>query len=300
MKKILIFNLILLILVFFLLDYVCFKKYFTSFNIDTKYKDQLLKKIAVSDDFDKETLEHWNYRNPLNIDSNKKSIVFTGCSFTYGTGLKEEETLPYLISQMTDNPIYNLGLESAAMNHTLSLLQLGIFEEKVKKEPALVIFIYADFHLCRLVMPNVIFELNEYLYKIKNEELVRKRPPFVVSRFTSLSLIRENLFYYLSEHNETYKNYLRKLLKLHILTMNKLLHEKYPDSKFMIFVYFKSPVFEDIANDIEKEGIIIVRANEDFQVDPIQTKYLLEDGHPNAEIWQIIAPKLFDIIKKYL
>ena len=302
MKLKIIINILVAILIFFLFDFIVFKGCLKAVNInDLKYTQHIFKKISTDDNYDKKSLsEDWDYRGPYNDNSKEKSIVFTGCSFAYGQGLKETETLPYLISKMTSHPVYNLGIVSAAINHTISMLKLGIFEEKVKQEPAVVIYIYSDFHIYRLVMPNIIFEPNEYLYKIKKDELVKKRPPFIVSRFIILSLIREHLIYFLSKYNLKYNVYLKKLLKIHILSMNKILLDKYPNTKFIIIVYNNSPNFETIEQELEKQGIIIIRVNQDFGIDTFDNKYVLDDGHPNAEVWQIIAPKLYKKIKDYL
>ncbi len=303
MKIKILINIIAIIIIFLLFDYICFKGYSKYFNNGhLKYTVHILfKKISTNDKYDKNILSKaWEYRKSLNDSSNEKSIVFTGCSYTYGTGLEETETLPYLISKMTSRPVYNLGLVSTAINHTISMLNLGIFEEKVKQEPAVVIFIYSDFHLRRLVMPNVTFEPNEYLYKIKNNELVKKRPPFIVSRFIIFSLIREHLYYFLTKNNKQYLQYIKKLLKLHILSMNKILHDKYPNTKFIILVYHNSPVFESIAEEFKKQGIIIIRINQDFGIQTDNEEYKLDNSHPNALVIRLIAPKLYNEIKKYI
>src|SRR5574344_394239 len=57
---------------------------------------------------------HINMLRPVNNgDFNKKSVIFIGCSYTYGTLLKNTETLPYLVSQLSGRTTYNFGQEGA-------------------------------------------------------------------------------------------------------------------------------------------------------------------------------------------
>ena len=89
----------------------------------------MTKKISVSDEYDKESLYGFSYRSPLNEEKNMgKSIVFTGCSFVYGVGLRKNQTLSYKTAQFIDAPIYNLGFISRAINTTYTAVRLGIFD----------------------------------------------------------------------------------------------------------------------------------------------------------------------------
>lgn len=305
MKKIILLNIIIVIVIFFGLDYTIFKIQIHECNIDIKYFQNMTKKIAYSAQDDIEYLNNLPPpdRKALNIQNGNKykSIVYTGCSFIYGQNLKEEETVSYKTSLLVKNPVYNLGLISRAINSLIGIIQYGIFFDKVEIEPAVIIYNYADFHLLRLVMPNFSYEENEFLYKIKNNKLERKKPPFIVSRFPVLCLIREHVFEYRVDKDKKYKEYLKKLLYLHFMEVKKLINNKWKDTKFIITVYFDSPIFEEIADDLEKEGFIIIRFTEqEFGIDTASEEYLLPDGHPNAKVWEIITPQLVEKIKPYL
>ena len=309
MKSKILINLILLVIIFFAIDYTVFKIQTNNFNLKINYFENMTRKIAISKKFDKDYLNNIPYRKPLNISNGggyketktNKSIVYTGCSFIYGEGLKEEETVSYKTSLLLKNPIYNLGLMSKAVNTLLGMIQEGIFFEKVQIEPAIIIYNYADFQLLRLVMPNMPFEGNEFMYKIKENKLVRKKPPFIISRFPLLCLFREHLFQYRIENDLKYKEYLKKFLYMHFMEVKKLINNKWPDTKFILTVYYNSPIFEGIAPELEKEGFIIIRFTEDeFGINTADEKFLLPDGHPNAKVWEIITPQLIEKIKPYL
>lgn len=48
------------------------------------------------------------------FESNEKSIMFLGCSFTLGTGLTYEHTWPYIVSQALGVKNYNLGISGGS------------------------------------------------------------------------------------------------------------------------------------------------------------------------------------------
>ncbi len=310
MKKnslIFILNILLIIIIFFAIDYTCFLIHEKRYGIKLNYIGNMTKKIATSKSYDYNYLKNnIQWRKPLNVTEGggvkHKSIVYTGCSFAYGQGLKEEETVSYRTAQLVKNPVYNLGIISKAVNTLIAMLKNGVFEEKVNIDPAVVIYIYADFHIMRLVIPNMPYESNEFLYKIKNEKLERKKPPFIISRFPLLSSVREWMYYILFENSNSYKEYLKKLLKLHFIELKNILDEKYNNVKLIIFVYYDSPLFEEIAQDLQTQGIIIIRSSHDLGLDInlADKQYQLQDGHPNKKVWEIVTPKLVEKIKPYL
>lgn len=295
MKKfrIILVNIVLLLIVFFIADYCTFFVIKKQIGLESTYFRNMTKKIAVSDEYDSESLFSMNFRPAYNEENvGYKSIIFTGCSFVYGAGLEENQTISYKTSKLLKNPVYNLGFPSKAINTTIAAIHYGIFDSIVKVPPKTVLYNYADFHLQRLVMPNVFWEINEFLYRLNSGELERKRPPFIVSRFSILSMIRKNLHYSFLDNSKYYKNYIKNLLKAHFIEMKKLLNEKYGDFKFIILVYEKSPIFEEMASDMEKEGFIILRTYDDFGIDTRRNIFHLRDGHPNETAWDIIVPQL--------
>ena len=301
--KIILVNLLIFLVAFFSIDYIVYKQQDKIYNLHIGYFQNLTKKIAVSEEYDKTYIEkRIQFRPALNgHNTEKRSIVLTGCSFVYGQYLNEDEIFSYKIAQLVENPVYNLGVISKAINTTIALLQYGAFEKEVKVEPSIVIYTYANFHLLRLIMPNMPFEDNEFMFKINDNKLERKRPPFIVSRFISLSVLRSKLYEFTKRHSKIYREHLKKLLKLHFLEMKKLIDSKYSDVKFIVVVYYPCKIFEEIASELEKENIEIIRiTEEEFGLDVQDKKNLLPDGHPNALAWEIITPKLVEKIKHYL
>lgn len=246
-------------------------------------------------------LQDYLLRNPHNQNSELDSVVVSGCSFIYGDEIQENETLTYKMSELIDNPVYNLGFVGRAINILLPYVEYGVFENYVKTPPKVFIYNYADFHIQRLEMSNFFAEDFCFLYKINNYKLVRKKPNFFVSRFAIPALFREKIYEYRLHKDEKYKNYLKKLLKMHFFKCKELIDERYPNVKFIILVYSDSPIFEEVATDLENAGIEIIRiTKEKFGIDVGLEEYQCPGGHPAPIVWEKVAPKLVEKIKPYL
>lgn len=84
----------------------------------TKVTNQTLSFYTTYDDY--------GFRNPINPKNfkSKKHLIIAGCSFTFGSGVKDEESLAYLIDNMqSDYRSYNFGSMGGSPSEQLFLLQ---------------------------------------------------------------------------------------------------------------------------------------------------------------------------------
>lgn len=82
--------------------------------------------------------------NTIHEDSRQDSIYFFGCSYTYGMGISDSLTFPFLIQQSKPNSyIRNFGVPGyGTVQSYLQLKQLI----KTNEKPTAIIINYADFH----------------------------------------------------------------------------------------------------------------------------------------------------------
>ena len=64
----------------------------------------------------------WGYRTSLEMKENRESILCLGCSYTYGQGVKEEYTWPYILGQKLNRPSYNLGRPGGSIDSSYRIL----------------------------------------------------------------------------------------------------------------------------------------------------------------------------------
>jgi hypothetical protein len=125
------------------------------------------------------------YRAAYTIDSNLlrqtqscekgPAVVFFGCSFTFGLGLNDADTLPQLFADSIDRKvrILNLGFAGYGPHQFLSELQAGIFDSVIGPQPKLFVFVTAAWHAERSSCRSR-YGLNGPRYTIENGQLILK------------------------------------------------------------------------------------------------------------------------------
>jgi hypothetical protein len=81
-----------------------------------------------------------------------RSLLFFGCSYTFGYGLSDEESYPYRVAVKTGGhfAVYNFGQNGWGPNQMLSLLEHNFAEEVVRQPPQLAVFLTIPDHLARI------------------------------------------------------------------------------------------------------------------------------------------------------
>lgn len=81
----------------------------------------------------KEHREYWNNQPPIKYDlnsyghrceeivENPNSIMFLGCSMTFGVGIHKEKTWPAIVAKSLDRTEYNLGVPGGSMDSAYRL-----------------------------------------------------------------------------------------------------------------------------------------------------------------------------------
>jgi hypothetical protein len=79
------------------------------------------------------------------------AVVFFGCSFTFGVGLNDDQTLPQAFADSLDRKVrvLNLGIGAYGPQHFLAELQSGNFDSVIGPHPRLFVFATAAWHVDR-------------------------------------------------------------------------------------------------------------------------------------------------------
>lgn len=213
--------------------------------------------------------------------------IFLGCSFMYGLGLNDNQTLPYFFSKILDYKfgVLNCGIPASGSNSALNILESGIFKRMVKKVNKIKHFIYLGMaaHPLRN-FTNEFSDESSDNYVYTNNKFIKVCQPF--SFFTDTfarSYIFRKIFLNLIENKnrDFYEDYfINSLLK-----MNDIIEKKY-DSKFTVLLWMGEELkFE--TEFIEK----LKSTNLDILVLPeFDRSYLIHnDEHPNEKANREIA-----------
>jgi hypothetical protein len=94
----------------------------------------------------------YGWRVTPKAPSASRSLLFFGCSFIFGAGLNDEETIPYRVAVKTGGryAVHNFGQNGWAPNQMLALLDHNMAEQVVRQPPELAIFVTIPDHMARI------------------------------------------------------------------------------------------------------------------------------------------------------
>ncbi|MGN0015463.1 MAG: hypothetical protein ACI37T_08610 [Candidatus Gastranaerophilaceae bacterium] len=309
MKKILTINIVSFILI------LCFAELISGYQYYKKIKDQLnLKhnagliqnfryKLPIKDIYP--YCYQVYFKNYISADKNtppprKRPVLFLGCSYIYGSGLKDEQTLPYKIHKQTDRDCYKRGIPGGGIQLALDMFEKGIIQKQVP-DVEYIIYVYVDYHISRLYAYQLDYldtEVNQR-YKLKNDKLVKINKPIFPIYYSSF-LVKQIQKYIekITRENE-YTDY--KLFNAIMAELLSQAKKNYKDIKFVILLYPSADLMntdnENIPeHEIEKlksMGFIVINA-EDLTKEPIRNlEYRTPDrDHPAENAWDAILPEL--------
>ena len=316
MKKILIYNILLIIFLFFIVEYIFYyvevirpstpffmvykisplkrfeKMYYTTLN------NYICRSCIDNKENENKTLNNdepmINFRpiligNSSDIITKKLPIVLFGCSYTYGWNLDNNQTFSYKLYKKTGRTVFNFGIVGAGVQQTLFMLQNNIL--KCIPQPEYVIYTFICDHINRM---NVCFYFDEYgviYYKYnKNKDLVLMSDldlyywhSYILRRIYNL-LYEKKLLMYKRDNNEF-------LLK-HFLAVNNEIKKSSNNTKFVLFVYDGDSIIENIEEELKKNGIIVIYLSQLSKENFSDKKYMVDDSHPSEKAWDIIVPLL--------
>jgi hypothetical protein len=88
---------------------------------------------------------------PYRKDDLAGTVLFFGCSFTFGAGLKDDETLPYQVGVQSDGRYrtFNFGFLAYGPNQMLAAIETGMVGRVVDTTPRRVYYVAIPHHVWR-------------------------------------------------------------------------------------------------------------------------------------------------------
>lgn len=283
--KIILCNLFIIAILLGLLEFGLFFNY-KRIHPEIKYEIREMKYDNV--------VGYYNFRPVQGKGYKKRPIILAGCSFAYGMGLKEEETLGYKISEITKRPVYNIAMVGKGLQHNLYVLQNKLYDKEINN-PEYFIYVIMSDQIRRLYSTVCLSDFIGYPEYVldKNNNLTLKSNVYPLYKQFYVYYFFKNLYYsYIG-----YKNYPQhsKLVNAYFKEMKKAINKEFPNTKFVILFYgdYKKYFGLDLT-ELEKEDIIMIHTQDLSPVNIFDKEYRQSetDYHPNETIWNIITPLL--------
>jgi hypothetical protein len=226
--------------------------------------------------------------------------LFFGCSFTFGEGVNDNESMPFVASVLSGARAYNFGFHGYGPHQMLAALQSGLVDRTIKCKPTHGIYQAIIWHVDRAAG---LTSWDRYgpKYEIKDDGGVKLAGRFNSKRMAMLKLR-------VQEAVRIYRIASKVILKLGRKKSDMYLYlevvdaarrdflNRYPGATFHVIIWdFDSdePQYMALEEGLRKRGMELHRVSRilpDF--DEYSPKYRIDpkyDVHPNPLAYEIIA-----------
>lgn len=249
-------------------------------------------------------------RKAYKIPDAKESILFFGCSFTFGIGIQDNETLPYQTGfKVSDLNTYNFAYGGYGPQQMLSALEQGLVKKVVSEKPRYVIYVALPEHINRaagLTSWNINdpkYEKNadgEIVYAGHFNDVAPQKSLWInrLRAYANKSYLLQKIFvrFIHLQTRPLTPDDLDRYIKIVIKAKN-LFEQDYQDAAFHIILWDLAEdkntqeLIEEIATQWRKNNIQVHLVSDilpDFYAG--NPKYQIKgDGHPTAQANQLIA-----------
>ncbi len=252
---------------------------------------RLEKKLIYSVDYSTDDLGRRKTVSPKKSKKPKGHLIISGCSFVFGEGLKDHETLPSALqARLPEYKVYNIGRSGGAPNTLLFALNQKqyTFLNDIEPDNGFFFFVVIDSHVGRAVgsmqflrsdpwgwlKPDYEFENGEAIYKGKFEDSRNWLYKIMVK---SLLLGKLGISFP-SEGSHS----VQKTAKM-IQQIKMRIHERLPGTRFIAVLHPSAKMKGDFfAESFKKLGIEYADYSH-FEIQKtLNGKAYLLDGHPSA------------------
>ncbi len=240
------------------------------------------------------------------IKTKKFFVLFLGCSFAFGHGLNDNETLPYYFDLMSPKyRAYNYGVDGYGANHVLAFLENHSFDQEITERTGVGFYVFMEDHVNRAIGTSEYLARHSSSAKSPYYKLIQDVPVYSGSFLAGRKFITE-LYQALNKVSFLKKigiqsfprirakhyEYTAKLIK----KMNVVYRKQFGNDNFYVVIHPFCRNDSTIIKYLEKYNIkyIDLRSPRTYAVD-----YKIPmDGHPNAKLNRLLAGILISFINK--
>ncbi len=227
-------------------------------------------------------------------------LLFSGCSFAFGEGVNDEETLAYHLAQLAPKTrTYNYGFAGYGAQQTLALLEGRPLAAEIGQKRGHFIYVFLVFHVGRTIGSPAVFNgWGAFMpfYTLDSSGKVRRQGNFTSGR-PWISL----LFWFSSKlglghppaivHSpESIPDQLELTARI-ISRAAETFASKFPESRFLVLVYPQPLGAYDLRPNLRALGVPFLDYSDLFRSDD-RGLHIPDDGHPTGQAYRMVAEKL--------
>ena len=259
------------------------------------FRGRQIYKVTYSTD------EHSRRITPVqSVEKPNKFILFFGCSFTFGEGVQDDETLPFFVGQLASRyRPYNYGVNGYGPQQMVAKLQQGDIRAEINEPEGILVYTFIDDHIHRVIgSQHVAQNWGRYMpyYALDSVGNLERRGDFVSAR-PGLAL----LFWLLKNSeiaryfevgvphriNDQDFNLTAKIFAESRSAFSQL----FSGERFFVLIFPGSSWGKRLIPYLEKDGVQYLDYSNLF--DPAQTDLHIEqDPHPTPKAYHMVAERL--------
>jgi hypothetical protein len=228
--------------------------------------------------------------------------LFFGCSFTFGEGVAERETLPFRVAELAPRYMpYNYGFQGYGPQQLLARLESSDLRSEVIEDDGVLIYSFIDSHVARAIgsmsvysgwasaAPN--YELDDAGQPVRRGNFTTGRP--ATSLLYSVLGRSQTLEYFRVELPPVVRDSHIELTARMLARSAALFREKFGAQRFVVVIFPGAELAPRLAPALERLGVDFLDYSElvDFDGQP-QLYQIVGDGHPSARTYQEVARRL--------
>ncbi len=256
-----------------------------------EYKGERYDTVTISTD-------SLGLRNTPLIDSlpRNRYALFLGCSYTYGDGVSDNQTLPYYFQ--ADSPgyrAYNYGFLAYSPLHALARLQQQQLERQIPQKDGFAVFTLIDDHLDRVIPATRWIDMTKGRFPYLNEETMVTNGVFAEQRrvYTQSILgfqpmgIRQLLKWsYPRVHTEAHYAWLVKIIKK---TREEYIG-RFDNDNFFVVIFPGNAISPETRTLFEEANVKLLDYSKLMSIKENMLPF--DDAHPAPVVYKRVARQL--------
>jgi hypothetical protein len=225
--------------------------------------------------------------------------LITGCSFAFGYGLNEQETIGYFIDSLTGKRPYNYAVSGYGTQQTLALLRSRDLHAEIDESNGVLIHLFIDDHIKRLIGSRRLIKLwaSHFPYYYLDGNELKRNGSFwsgrhVQSRF--YRAISESAFIGLFDIDVPWfvTDAHLKLFSTVLGEGKKEFLKQYPEGRFVVIIGPNSELAPRVRNALEEINIEVLDCSNLLDKEKKEYKIHWTEGHPSGKYHLEIADSL--------
>lgn len=242
---------------------------------------------------------------PSSVDASTPAVLFFGCSFTFGEGVQDDETMPYQVGIQSGGhyQIYNFGFHGYGPHQMLASIESGRVRQVVRTTPRYALYQVLPDHVAR-VAGKVPYGQHSPRYRLEADGGVRleghfddgRKPPSALRTILERRLGKSATYRLLKSLEPRITEDDIRLLLATVRKSRELLEAEYPGMEFHIILRqnfdYEAGTYRELLEGFRRMNIPVHLVEDilpDYNSNPQKYWLSRDDRHPNALQDRLIA-----------